>query len=66
MQPEPSWIEKIAQLMGLIPNLDEKNTYNSEIIEPRPLSDYPPPEKWDDWEEFEATGWSKKEKWALL
>ena len=62
MQPDPTWIEKMAQGIGLIPDLSEKKTHFSEMIEPRPLSDYPPPEKWDNWEEYEAKGWSKKEK----
>ena len=61
MQPESTWIEKIAQGIGLIPDLTEKRIPDSEMWEPGPLSDYPPPEKWDDWEEYEAKGWSKKE-----
>ena len=30
--------------------------------EPGPLSSYPPPEQWDDWEEYEATEWAQKKK----
>ena len=54
MQPEASWIEKMAQGIGLIPDLTESETPKSEMREPGPLSSYPPPEQWDDWEEYEA------------
>ena len=54
MQPEASWIEKMAQGIGLIPDLTESETPKSEMREPGPLSSYPPPERWDDWEEYEA------------
>ena len=62
MQPESTWIEKIAQGIGLIPDLSKTKTSEPEMLEPSPLCDYPPPERWDDWEEYEAKGWSKKEK----
>ena len=50
MQPESTWIEKMAQRIGLIPDLTEKKIPDSEMREPGPLSDYPTPDKWDDWE----------------
>ena len=62
MQPEASWIEKMAQGIGLIPDLTESETPKSEMREPGPLSSYPPPEQWDDWEEYEATEWAQKKK----
>ena len=62
MQPEATWIEKLAQGVGLIPDLTESVTEESEMLSPGPLNSYPPPEKWDDWEEYEATGWSRKKK----
>lgn len=56
-------IEKIAEKLGLIPDLHQEEK------EPIPrlrkngdLQAFPPPEMWDDWEEYEATGWSQKEK----
>ena len=52
MQPEASWIEKMAQGIGLIPDLTESETPKSEMRAPGPLSSYPPPERWDDWEEY--------------
>ena len=62
MQPEASWIEKMAQGIGLIPDLTESEIPKSEMREPGPLSSYPPPEQWDDWEEYEATEWAQKKK----
>jgi anaerobic selenocysteine-containing dehydrogenase len=62
MQPEATWIEKLVQGLGLIPDLTESVTEESEMLSPGPLNSYLPPEKWDDWEEYEATGWSRKKK----
>ena len=45
MQPEASWIEKMAQGIGLIPDLTESEIPKSEMREPGPLSSYPPPEQ---------------------
>jgi len=28
----------------------------------QPLADYPPPERWDDWEEYDPTAWPRKVK----
>ncbi len=60
---KPSFIEKLAESVGLIPNL-HKDTGPEipRLTEPGDLTDYPPPEKWDDWVEYEAKGWNKKEK----
>ena len=55
MQPEASWIEKMAQGIGLIPDLTESEIPKSEMREPGPLSSYPPPEQWDDWEAVSYT-----------
>ena len=43
MQPESSWIEKLAQGIGLISDLSETKTSETVMLEPGPLSDYPPP-----------------------
>ena len=43
MQPESTWIEKLAQGIGLIPDLSETKTSETVMLEPGPLSDYPPP-----------------------
>jgi len=61
-QPDPSWIEKLAQGLGIIPDLSEQETNEIEILAEGQLSHFPPPEKWDDWVEYEAKDWSKKKK----
>ena len=61
----PSWIEKIAESLRLIPNLHkEKQTEIPHLQEPGKLQNYPPPEKWDHWEEHEAKSWPKRDKKA--
>ena len=40
MQPEASWIEKMAQGIGLIPDLTESETPKSEMREPGPPVSY--------------------------
>lgn len=59
---KPSLIEKIAESIGLIPNLHKEKSGLASLTEPGHLVRFPPPEKWDDWQEYEAKGWSKKEK----
>ncbi len=64
MKHKPSFIENIAEKLGLIENLH--STFGAEEIphmnEPGELSNYPPPEKWDDWTEYEAKSGQKREK----
>ena len=60
---KPSLIEKIAESIGLIPNLHEEGeTPAGRLTEPGDLTKFPPPEKWNDWEEYEAKSWPRKEK----
>lgn len=60
---KPTLIEKIAESIGVIPNLHEEYGPDLDrLTEPGNLTDYPPPEKWDNWEEYEAKGWAKKVK----
>ena len=59
---QPSIIERLAEGMGLIPNLHKELPSISSLTEPGSLTQYPPPDRWDDWEEYEATGWARKEK----
>ncbi|MDH5367708.1 MAG: hypothetical protein OEW67_12010, partial [Cyclobacteriaceae bacterium] len=56
-------IEKIAEKLKIIPNLhaEEIDPINP-LTEPGDLTKFPPPEKWDDWQEYEAKGWARKEK----
>ncbi|HJZ12359.1 MAG TPA: molybdopterin-dependent oxidoreductase, partial [Acidobacteriota bacterium] len=55
---KPRLIEKIAEKLHLIPNL-HKNLPDPlpGLTEPGKLTDYPPPEQWDDWVEYEPTSW---------
>ena len=60
---KPSIIEKIAESLKIIPGLHEDEEVALEsLTEPGKLTDYPPPEKWNEWTEHEAKGWAKKEK----
>jgi anaerobic selenocysteine-containing dehydrogenase len=62
-QHKPSFIEKIAEKLNLIPDLhQEKVTELPSLTEPGKLTDYPPPEQWDDWVEHEAKSWPRREK----
>jgi len=63
-QHKPTLVERIAESLKLIPDLH----YSAETATiprmnaPGELTSYPPPDKWDDWEEYEAKGWARKEK----
>ena len=58
-----SIVEKIAEKLKIIPDLhiEELNPIDS-LTEPGDLTKFPPPDKWNDWEEYEAKGWARKEK----
>ena len=58
----PSLIERIAETLHLIPNLHVYADDLPSISEPGDLTDYPPPDKWDDWTEYEALSGQKREK----
>lgn len=59
---KPSFIESIAEKLGLIENL---HLFKAEelprITEAGELTNYPPPEMWDDWTEYEATSGNRRE-----
>lgn len=60
-----SFIERIAEKVGLIPDLHKEDpTAVPRLTEPGDLTKFPPPEKWDHWEEYEAKAWPRKEKKA--
>lgn len=57
-QPAPSLIERLATRLKLIPDLRSPGTKSlPRLTEPGQLQDFPPPEQWDDWVEYEATAW---------
>lgn len=60
---EPSMIEKIAQKLKIIPDLHaDMGEARARITEADQLTNFPPPEDWNDWVEYEAKSWPKKEK----
>jgi len=62
-EPGRSVIERAAAKLKLIPNLDQPEGDDlSRLKDGAALVDYPPPEQWDDWTEYEARGWTKKQK----
>lgn len=62
---KPSLIERIAEGIGLIPNLHQEEDYAPKVnslTEPGDLTRFPPPDQWDNWTEYEAKAWPKKQK----
>ena len=63
VQPPPSWIEKLAEKLRLIPDLHgDEDAPLERLTEPGTMQNYPPPEKWNDWTEYEAKAWPRREK----
>ena len=50
----PSIVEKIAESLRIIPKLHGEEEPITSLNEPGKLSKYPPPEKWENWTEYEA------------
>lgn len=57
-------LERIAEKVGLIPNLHGEREPLLDRMTETDLDKFPPMEKWDHWEEYEAKAWPKKEKKA--
>ncbi len=64
MKNKKSFIEKIAESLKIIPDLSKDSSPALDPISQTELSSFPPIDKWDHWEEYEATSWPKKEKKA--
>lgn len=62
--PKRSIIEKIAERIGIIPELSKDRDPVLDRMTVTGLDKFPPMEQWDHWEEYEATAWPKKEKKA--
>ena len=67
---KPSFIENVAEKLGIIPNL-HKEKYQEFDGDMRHFTDeevaqlyenFPPPSKWDNWQEYNPKVWPKKEK----
>ncbi|MCB0762462.1 MAG: molybdopterin-dependent oxidoreductase [Flavobacteriales bacterium] len=61
-QPEPTIIERIASSLKIIPDLATPENDIPRLADGTDLTKFPPPEKWDDWTEYEAKGWARREK----
>jgi anaerobic selenocysteine-containing dehydrogenase len=59
---KPTLIEKIAETLHIIPNLHEETEPLPRLTEPGKLTNYPPPEKWDGWVEYEAKSGFRRQK----
>ena len=60
-----SWIEKMAEKLKIIPDLhQEQEPALDRLTQPGTLTKFPPPDKWDHWEEYEAKSWPTREKKA--
>ena len=61
-----SLIERTAEALKLIPTLsvDEGERQALPRLTETSLENFPPPEKWSHWEEYDAKAWPKKEKRA--
>lgn len=57
---KPSFIERIATKLKIIPDLHSPSGVElPSLSDPGDLKNYPPPEKWDDWVEYDAKSWPK-------
>lgn len=62
-QHKPGLLERIAEKLKLIPNLHKERTTDlPSLMEPGKLTDFPPPDQWDDWVEYESKSWPKRDK----
>jgi anaerobic selenocysteine-containing dehydrogenase len=60
---KPSFIEKIAEKLKIIPDLHgDWGAPADRLTEEGQLTDFPPPEQWNDWVEYEAKSWPLREK----
>ena len=60
--PRPGLIERIAEKLHLIAKLEPGVAEPLDrLTPPGTLQDYPPPEQWDDWIEYEAGSWPRRD-----
>lgn len=53
-----SWVEQLAVSLGLIPELElPERPAELPVLQVADLATSPPPERWDDWIEYEAKAW---------
>ncbi len=61
-QNKPSIIEQIAQKLKIIPDLHTDKGDSRDRISVTGLEKFPPPDKWNDWVEYDVSTWPKKVK----
>ncbi|MCB0607819.1 MAG: hypothetical protein KDD12_08895, partial [Lewinella sp.] len=62
-QKKHTIIEQIAEKLGIIPNLHgETEPELPRLTEPGDLTSFPPPDKWDDWTEYDPKAHPRKVK----
>lgn len=59
-RPRKGLIERLAERVGLIPELSQREESPAQRGAPVELARFPSPEKWDDHVEYEAAGGSKR------
>lgn len=64
MTRKPGWIERLAESIGLIPDLHAPSTEEPipHLTETTALEGFPPPDQWDDWTEYDAAAHPRKVK----
>lgn len=63
MTRKPGFIERLAESIGLIPDLHrDRDGDLPHLTQTTELAGFPPPEKWDDWVEYEAKAHPRKVK----
>ena len=64
MTRKHTFIERLAEKVGIIPDLHQEREPVLDRMTETDLDKFPPMEEWNHWEEYEATAWPKKEKKA--
>ena len=57
-----SWIERTAEALRLIPTLPEQVEEALPRLSQTELANFPPPERWSDWEEYDAKAWPRRRR----
>ena len=58
-----SMIERVCESIGLLKSIEQSGELLNDFTEATAdFSNYPPPEKWDDWTEYDANSWPRRVK----
>ena len=61
-ESKKSFIEKFGESLRIIPKISKGEAGRERLVPPGHLTKFPPIEKWDHWEEYEAKAWPRIEK----